>query len=972
MRHRTKLVFAAAVVAVSIACMATAAVAGASTAQIGPFEYVIHSCDASTSGEGRGSAGWERRGGAGGAVHVETCPDGGIGFDLTADLNLGDDIRWVFSPHGELKISGATLLVTGGDSDSGVVYSISACEACAPLQSINVPGAGGPLAPQRFDFAPASGFVVTGRCTRPVCARTDGLRFKNVKLTMYDDKPPALGWIWPLLRLSSEGEVLARARFDDWNRPDEFGVDVVAADDGVGFGNGDLLVDGIPVLPLSGACWLLPYRDLGRAPPCPASSDRFNGSLHNSGIADGWHTLQVRLEDALGNSHVVGRTEFGIDGTAPAEPADFRVTGASPSGWHASAVVTIDWSAPPPDTGSGIVGTHYDVDPLGPGQIDPAEQVRWTAIHRIADLVLPSDGAWRVDVWYEDAVGNRSPRHHEYINVDGSLPSPPKLRANPTINRAQLIAPYFQLVDAPEPDPALESGVCGYVLSASSDPESGVIDSEPRPVSRGGLPVPANLSTGLNFIHVRAVSCSGRRSLASTTRLVVDDTPPKLTIESSSGDEWSRFPVEIRISAVDDLSRVDRVFYSVDGSQAVAVVGSTVALTLSDGVHELNYGAVDAAGNAATTLFRAVKVDASPPEAWLEASDASNPGFIEATAEDRVSGISVAWLQYRRVDGSADSDDQTWRSFGRPARPQRFGGVSVDLSAHLPEEQMADGVYAIRVVALDVAGNETQTGRSRTDGEVTLVTLPVRTRPVLTSGVARITSRCFTVSGRTCSKRARCAGAAGRCVRRLVTDRPGARSSRELAYGAQAAVVGELRSKSGDPIANARLKLYIARKGSRMEAGGEVTTGVDGEYEYRVPAGTSRSFIVRYVEPGGSGYVDAATVTLTIRSGVSIRPLRNRVRTGSVITIDGRLLSAGADIPDGGKLVTIEQFDARGRVLAVKNVYARLDGRFAAGFPAPSIGRRSAKVSFRATVPTDAAWPFAAGVSPRRVVEVRR
>ncbi|MBI4897067.1 MAG: hypothetical protein HY827_01710, partial [Actinobacteria bacterium] len=304
----SRVVAVLAAVAAGLTCTTgdSALAAISTTTPADSFEYEIRSCDGSVTGEGRSSIGWERWMGASGETHVEACPDEGIGFDLTSDLKLGDSFGWVFWPYGQLKVSSTTMLVTKGDSDTGIIYSVSTCAGCASQGTIDVPGTGQPGAPQRFDFTPATGFVVTGICMRPVCARTDGLRFKDVKMTMYDNDPPLLELLSPMIWLSQNGDVLARSRFGDWNRPDQFGVDAIAADRGVGFGGGELLVDGIRVAAMSGACWLIPQRIPGRTSPCPTYSTRFADSLENAGIPDGWHLLAFKLEDALGNSNVVG------------------------------------------------------------------------------------------------------------------------------------------------------------------------------------------------------------------------------------------------------------------------------------------------------------------------------------------------------------------------------------------------------------------------------------------------------------------------------------------------------------------------------------------------------------------------------------------------------------------------------------------------------------------------------------------
>lgn len=939
-------------------------------------EYDTYSCSSSyeSRGEARGSSGWAHWSEARDENHVEACPDVGIGFDIADSMSSGQSFAWEYLPDRNMGLTGVTIGSTEGDSHTGFVYTISTCRGCAPLFTLDTPNGQLSVGPQTFVFERAPEIIVTGRCMLATCAPAAGLRIKDIKFTVSDIAAPVVD-VQPLVRISNLGEVLSRARFDDWNRPDEFGFQVDARDSGVGFGNGTAIIDDQPFAPLTGACWLLTVH-YGRTAPCPVASDHLVSTIVNHGIGDGRHELKVIAEDAVGNRGETDPVTFFIDGTPPPEPEKMVVSDENQFGWHSDPVVDVDWINPAPDSGSGVVLTHYDLDPLTPGLIDPQAVWRYGSLSRIANLRIPTDGDWRLDVWLEDAVGNLSPRHHQVIRIDGDQPSAPVLIPNMTVGAARLLGGYRQVWLRPVVNPALASGICGFSMAVDR-----AVDSVPPPDINvtddvDGAIVPHNLPAGVNYVHVRAISCAGRASAnTATTMLAVDDAPPVVTLSESPSsaapsDGWHTRRIELTIEAIDEMSQVDHVFFELDGART-DVSGPKAQLTLSTGDHELIYGAADAAGNQSTPLRHRVRIDANEPRVWLDQRDPSRPTQIEGSVEDDESGVSSAWLQYQRVDAGASADETTWKSFGQPVRPDAFGGRAVRIVANLPDEQLPDGVYAVRLVAFDVAGNVARSGRTRPDGEYMLVGLPARPRPVLTAGIARPSRRCFLAAGGICGKASGCSRANGKCTYRMVIDRASARPSVQLPFAAAASVMGELRLADGDPVAGARLKIYAAPKNARAELVGEAFTGPDGLYEFAIAPGTTRTFVVRYTGADATAAVDSVPAVAYVRAGVTLRASKRVLGAGSAITLTGRLLTGGTDIPDGGKLISVEVHGPSGRLRSSKNVYAGLDGRFGASFTAPRTHRHALRLRIRALVPVDVSWPFIAGSSRSTYVTVR-
>ena len=94
-----------------------------------------------------------------------------------------------------------------------------------------------------------------------------------------------------------------------------------------------------------------------------------------------------------------------------------------------------------------------------------------------------------------------------------------------------------------------------------------------------------------------------------------------------------------------------------------------------------------------------VGVDRSPPVARLRRADPATPRRVIADVSDVLSGIDRVALQYR---SAAESD---WRQLGEPVVTGQDGADATTVIADLPDRELPDGTYLLRVVATDRIGN---------------------------------------------------------------------------------------------------------------------------------------------------------------------------------------------------------------------------------------------------------------------------
>ena len=169
-------------------------------------------------------------------------------------------------------------------------------------------------------------------------------------------------------------------------------------------------------------------------------------------------------------------------------------------------------------------------------------------------------------------------------------------------------------------------------------------------------------------------------------RIVIDDTPPALTITPPGG--LIRPGTDVELTAVDE--NPGTAGFTVDGTSGPPFASAVLLGTVSwrDGSVPVVLTATDLAGNTAT-LEREFLVDGTAPVVSIEDREA-DPGTltITATVMDLHPGPVV--LEY-------SSDGATWTSFpmGRGAGNEYSATITVTVA----------GTYSLRVTAADQAGN---------------------------------------------------------------------------------------------------------------------------------------------------------------------------------------------------------------------------------------------------------------------------
>ena len=196
------------------------------------------------------------------------------------------------------------------------------------------------------------------------------------------------------------------------------------------------------------------------------------------------------------------------------------------------------------------------------------------------------------------------------------------------------------------------------------------------------------------------------------------------------------------------------------------------------------------------------------------------------------------------------------------------------------------------------------------------------------------------------------------------------RTAATTSYGHTRAIVGQLVDENGTPVSDAVLEIVAtaARPGASTRAIGQIATDAHGRFRFLPSSGTSRKLTVQYrafhLDDAPSA---AATLTLSVRAGVTLSVTPRRVSSRGTIRFSGRLRGGPGR---AGTQVVLYALGGRRARIPVATVRANAKGRFHYRYrfsnSAPGVTYR-----FRATMHSQRSYPYATGNSRPATVRIR-
>src|SRR5436309_3202249 len=283
----------------------------------------------------------------------------------------------------------------------------------------------------------------------------------------------------------------------------------------------------------------------------------------------------------------------------------------------------------------------------------------------LAPFVL-SEGEHQIDFFATDVAGNAEPIRSAYVAIDSTPPTTSASVSGSVGSNGWFVSNATVSLNASDS----LSGVAGISYR---------IDAGPWKDYSG----PFLVSEGTHTIEFFALDLPGNAEAIRSITVSVDTIAPSSIADlsgQSGANGWFVSNVSVSLNASDATSGVAAIWYRIDGGGWTLFAGPFV---LAEGRHQVDYYAVDQAGNVEPVNSVDVGIDTTPPttSASLAGTAGENGWYVSnvtvtLTASDGTSG--VATLVYR-VDGGA------WLTYSVPFALQ-------------------DGVHTIDYFATDVAG----------------------------------------------------------------------------------------------------------------------------------------------------------------------------------------------------------------------------------------------------------------------------
>jgi hypothetical protein len=636
---------------------------------------------------------------------------------------------------------------------------------------------------------------------------------------------------------------------------------------------------------------------------------------------------------------------------SPPRPADLRVVGGDR--WHADNRFSLAWTSPP-SSNPPLARTHYRVrDPQG-------NTIAASFVYRteggVGTLTVPKiPGVYGAEVWFENTAGEQGPVAVTSLRYDHTRPAAIELGSvSHWIGRTAF--PLRVRIGYPPGTEPL-AGIRGYAV-AIDDSRGGIPCAaadrctEAETAARGGiaddqLAIPA-LPEGTSYLHAVAVSGSGMKSATSAHATLRVDLSDPVTRLAGALPGWTNRAVSLTATATDNASGMavggsgQSAFTAirVDHSTPTVTTGpSTETRVISEGVHEIEYYARDAAGNVDDGALTNgipnhpprttwVRIDRSPPViAFANSEDSRDPDLLRAWIGDGLSGAdpSLGWIGVRRAHSG--------EGFQRlPRAPSATG----ELRARWDSDSYPIGDYEFQATGYDKAGNASVTTRRR-NGNAMVLANPLKASTAL---VARFD---------------------GRPPERIVP------------YGRSTRLSGHLTTGIRSPLGGMPVRIverFAAGRGPAARVS-TIKTEPGGAYSVRLAPGPSREVTASFAGSPTLSRSASKPLLLEVRSALRLRASSGVAKVGGApLVFGGRVLPPEA-IPEEGKAVEL-QFRLPGLPWSeFRTIQTDRHGRFRYAYRFSDDDSRGARFQFRAYAPAQDDWPYEPGGSRPVIVQGR-
>ena len=416
-------------------------------------------------------------------------------------------------------------------------------------------------------------------------------------------------------------------------------------------------------------------------------------------LTEGSRTFQVRATDAAGNTDATpaGYT-WVVDATAPTGSLTAPGAGAAVAG---SSVTVSSNSA---DGLSGVEDALFEVSPAAAGIWSTIELADTSAPYSVVwDTTAVGDGDYDLRVTTRDEAGNSFVSALRTVTVDNTAPSL-TVNADTTINIA---SPDPETIGATATDTGTGIDYVKFEQCNSPGATCGIADWTTLTIDTSlpysvAWPIPTD---GVRLLAVTAVDNAGRQAY-ETVPVTIDRTAPTTALTAPVAAANLRGTAPVAGSATDpapggvqlvefQLTTNGGAFTdpSFDSDASSPYAGSLDTTGHADGLYDIRTFTSDVSGNSTASSPVTIRIDNTLPTGSVTAPTAAanlRGNSVALASNSADSGSGVATVQFQRSPAGA----ATWTS----------QGATFDTTA------VSDGLYDLRVVTTDNAGNAFTSG----------------------------------------------------------------------------------------------------------------------------------------------------------------------------------------------------------------------------------------------------------------------
>ena len=207
-----------------------------------------------------------------------------------------------------------------------------------------------------------------------------------------------------------------------------------------------------------------------------------------------------------------------------------------------------------------------------------------------------------------------------------------------------------------------------------------------------GYTTPFMLSDCESAIEYYSVDNAGHTEVTKTQNVKIDAIAPSgsLTLNGTAGEnDWYVSDVAVDVESSDSCSDVKSEYIKIDSTSEQ----TPSVIVKAEGVHTVEYYAVDNAGNRSNSAITSVKIDKTPPSA----PQTNSPTHAQNIWSGNVS-VQVCWVE------PSDTSDIAGYSYIFDKNPSTIPDESVQTTENCVTTNLDDGVWYLHVRARDNAG----------------------------------------------------------------------------------------------------------------------------------------------------------------------------------------------------------------------------------------------------------------------------